>query len=163
MNTAILRLLKNTRYSSIAAWKFLCMAFALLLVANASALIANVTPGTALTPVTNTTSINFTYTAAAASVTEQSTQAFLCTTVPTFNQSGGAFPSGPTPFTPNSFCLNTQAAAPGTGTINLAGAVPGGETFTMTPAAFTGLYDGVGGYATVYFVRPWFTRGPLET
>ena len=163
MNTAILRLLKNTRYSSIAAWKFLCMAFALLLVANASALIANVTPGTALTPVTNTTSINFTYTAAAASVTEQSTQAFLCTTVPTFNQSGGAFPSGPTPFTPNSFCLNTQAAAPGTGTINLAGAVPGGETFTMTPAAFTGLYDGVGGYATVYFVRPWFDKLSLQT
>jgi hypothetical protein len=130
---------------------------------HVQAIVATVTPGTTLTPITNTGSVNFTYTAAAGSVSEQSTQALLCTSVFAASQVGGAFPSGPTPFTPNSFCLNTQAAAPGTGTVNLAGTTPGGETFTMTPAAFTGLYDAVGGYATVYFVRDWFDNLGLQT
>lgn len=142
---------------------FWLTAATLLVSAHATALVATVNPSTALTPVTNTTSVNFTYSPAATSVTEQSTQAFLCTNVLAASQVGGAFPSGPTPLAPNSFCLTTQAAAPGIATINLAGAVPGGETFTMTPAAFIGLYDGVGGYATVYFVRSWFDNLGLQT
>ncbi len=136
---------------------------ALLITAQANALIATVNPGTALTPITNSGSISFTYSPAPASLTEQSTQAFLCTNVFAASQVGGAFPSGPTPLTPNSFCLNTQTTAPGAATVNLSGSLAGSETFTMTPAAFIGLYDGVGGYATVYFVRSWFDNLGLQT
>jgi hypothetical protein len=124
----------------------------------ARAIIDSVTPSTVNTPITPTGTVNFTYTTQTGSVLDGSFEVYICLGLnDVTKQVGGAFPSGPTPLSPASFCSGQLLVPPlASDSITVVEGTPTNELFPMDAATYTTLQGSVGLYGIVYFVRAFF-------